>query len=297
MSKDMKKDNLESKHNKNISDNPKYKNNADALQTEKVTKKSTVQNKPMFKANVAGATSLRMYDVIIASLSFVIALTFLNALLISHELYFAIFTPLVVAIIGVVAYLIARFIVQNNEEIIKEIALDLFVAAVVACTISFIFCDNLVLIDYETRMHITIIAFVIFIIFSIAQKLKWNKAKERCYYFYPDMIKCSKKETGKRDALHILHGIVNVDIDMPLGNHEHPVRNCFVTWLSAIFSFNSRPIWKDKCGYRTITISPTGHPDDDIVLVDVENPQEVIANIKKHYPSYTNETIGKTFHL
>ena len=102
-----------------------------------------------------------------------------------------------------------------------------------------------------------------------------ERARDTRYYFYDDIIEfCTKT---KRESFRAVNGIVSVKV--------------------ALLSFNSKPLWQKKYGFRDVTIVTLGSPSETIVLHDVEDPVTLVNNIKLHYPQCNVENFGNGFNL
>ena len=119
-----------------------------------------------------------------------------------------------------------------------------------------------------------------------------ERARDTRYYFYDDIIEfCTKT---KRESFRAVNGIVSVKVTPAINNGFGP---SFMTVLIALLSFNSKPLWQKKYGFRDVTIVTLGSPAETIVLHDVENPAELVNNIKLHYPQCNVESFGNGFNL
>ena len=119
-----------------------------------------------------------------------------------------------------------------------------------------------------------------------------RKAEETRYYFYDDIIEFCEKD--KRTSFRTIGGIVSVRVTPAIDKHFGP---SFMTGLIALLSFNSKPLWQRKYGFRDVTIVTLGSPAETIVLHDVEDPKTLVSNIKLHYPQCNVESFGNGFNL
>lgn len=119
-----------------------------------------------------------------------------------------------------------------------------------------------------------------------------RKAEETRYYFYDDIIEfCTNT---KRESFRAVNGIVSVKVTPAVNKGFGP---SFMTALVALLSFNSKPLWQRKYGFRDVTIVTLGSPAETIVLHDVEDPKTLVSNIKLHYPQCNVESFGNGFNL
>lgn len=292
---DQKKDKKKDKRkNKPAEDTSQVMYNTNEA-TKATESSDSMKRTSLFKANVSGYSAWRMYRMFIMILGFLACFTFLNSLLSVYKWYIYLIPLFVTALVALFVFAFAN---KSNFMIFTKIATFCCVFSYIS---SWLLADSLASLDTIIKICITVAGALLAIIFWVIQEEKFNKAKERCYYFYDDMIECviCEEIKRKRQLWSVLHGIVDVKMDMPLDDHKHPVKNFFANLLVVILGFSFRPLWKHKYKYRNIIVSPTGKPEDDIVLVDVENPEEVISNIKKHYTIYsdTKETFSRGVQL
>ncbi len=126
---------------------------------------------------------------------------------------------------------------------------------------------------------------------SVSQeKERMRKAANTYYYFYKDMVEIVDQNKKKREAIRTLNGVVSCRIDTPK-------TGLFMAILVSILKFNTREIWKRREDYSDVIITTTGNPLETIVLNDVENPGKLLENIRKHYPTATNLSVGNSFNL
>ena len=119
-----------------------------------------------------------------------------------------------------------------------------------------------------------------------------ERARDTRYYFYDDIIEfCTKT---KRESFRAVNGIVSVKVTPAVNKGFGP---SFMTLLIALLSFNSKPLWQKKYGFRDVTIVTLGSPSETIVLHDVEDPVTLVNNIKLHYPQCNVESFGNGFNL
>lgn len=119
-----------------------------------------------------------------------------------------------------------------------------------------------------------------------------ERARDTRYYFYDDIIEfCTKT---KRESFRAVNGIVSVKVTPAVNKGFGP---SFMTALVALLSFNSKPLWQKKYGFRDVTIVTLGSPSETIVLHDVEDPVTLVNNIKLHYPQCNVESFGNSFTL
>ena len=119
-----------------------------------------------------------------------------------------------------------------------------------------------------------------------------ERARDTRYYFYDDIIEfCTKT---KRESFRAVNGIVSVKVTPAVNKGFGP---SFMTALVALLSFNSKPLWQKKYGFRDVTIVTLGSPSETIVLHDVEDPVTLVNNIKLHYPQCNVENFGNGFNL
>lgn len=129
-------------------------------------------------------------------------------------------------------------------------------------------------------------------ILSSKEAERCRKAEETRYYFYDDIIEfCSK---DKRTSFRTISGIVSVKVTPAVNKGFGP---SFMTALVALLSFNSKPLWQRKYGFRDVTIVTLGSPAETIVLHDVEDPKTLVSNIKLHYPQCNVESFGNSFKI
>ena len=150
----------------------------------------------------------------------------------------------------------------------------------------------------STEIVLTVILFIVscILVRTILNIKKENKrledASKTRYYFYDDIIEICTKT--KRESFRTIGGIVSVKVT-PTINTDFG--SSFMTALVALLSFNSKPLWQRKFGFRDVTIVTLGSPSETIVLRDVEDPATLVSNIKKYYPQCNVESFGNGFNL
>ena len=129
-------------------------------------------------------------------------------------------------------------------------------------------------------------------ILSSKEAERCRKAEETRYYFYDDIIEFCEKD--KRTSFRTISGIVSVKVTPAVDKNFGP---SLMTAIIALLSFNSKPLWQRKYGFRDVTIVTLGSPAETIVLHDVEDPKTLVNNIKLHYPQCNVESFGNGFNL
>lgn len=124
------------------------------------------------------------------------------------------------------------------------------------------------------------------------EQKRMEEAENIRYYFYDDIIEFCTKE--KRESFRTVNGIVSVKVTPAVNKGFGP---SFMTALVALLSFNSKPLWQKKYGFRDVTIVTLGSPSETIVLHDVKDPATLVNNIKLHYPKCNVESFGNGFNL
>ena len=154
--------------------------------------------------------------------------------------------------------------------------------------------------DYTKVAIIVVITFLalVAVIQYLVKKLeeeKMEKAANIYYYFYKDMIEIVDQNTKKREAIRTLNGIVSYKVDAPVKTNK--LGDKLMAVIVSILRADSREYWKHKYGFADVVITTTGNPDESIVLHDVADPDELIANIRKHYQTSTSLSVGNSFNL
>ena len=115
------------------------------------------------------------------------------------------------------------------------------------------------------------------------------------YYFYKDMLEIVDQNKGQRVAIRTLNGIVSYKVDAPVKSKR--ARDKFMAALVSVLRRDSREYWKYKHEFADVIITTTGDLGESIVLRDVAEPDVLIANIKKHYHTATNLSVGNSFNI
>ena len=126
----------------------------------------------------------------------------------------------------------------------------------------------------------------------IKENERCTKAAQTRYYFYDDIIEFCTKE--KRESFRTVNGIVSVRVSPAINEGFVPT---LMTWIVALLSLNSKSLWQRKYGFRDVTIVTLGSPSETIILHDVEDPDTLVKNIKKHYPMCNIESFGNGFSI
>lgn len=155
----------------------------------------------------------------------------------------------------------------------------------------------------EIQINPVLVLVTILVIFTVIVLRWWMKLiikeEDRCekasqtrYYFYNDIIELCTK--SKRESFRTVNGIVSVRVSPAINTGFFPT---IMTCIVSLLSLNSKPLWQRKYGFRDVTIVTLGSPSETIVLHDVDDPETLVNNIKKHYPQCNVESFGNGFKI